>query len=114
MLSSTFGEYDLTWSHRLQPKKHFMRVWQCHQFQSGFLVNNICPEYHISYMSANDKVDNEMKPSTVHRSPSIYLKAEENSEKPLLVDHLMKAVQQVIASNRLPYLQMMLLRLHST
>ena len=30
---------------------------------------------------ANDKVDNEMIPRTVHRSPGIYLTAEENLGK---------------------------------
>ena len=54
-------------------------------------------------MSANDKVGNEV------RSSGIYLTAEENSGKPQLGDHLMKAVHPVIASNGVPYLQMRLI-----
>ena len=38
----------------------------------------------------NDKGDNEMILGTVHRSPSIYLTAEENPGKPQLGDRLMK------------------------
>ena len=40
----------------------------------------------------NDKVDNEMIPRTVHRSPGIYLTAEENLGKPQLGDRLMKGL----------------------
>ena len=39
---------------------------------------------------ANNKGDNEMIPGAVHRSPGIYLTAEENPEKPQLRDRLMK------------------------
>ena len=35
----------------------------------------------VSRHSANDKIDNEVKPKAVHRSPGIYLTAEENPEK---------------------------------
>ena len=48
---------------------------------------------------ANDKGDNWMIPGAVHRSPDIYLTAEENPEKPEPVDRLMKAVRPVIPSN---------------
>ena len=51
-----------------------------------------------SRLSANDKGDNEAKPGAVHRSPGIYLIAEENPEKSQLGDRLVKAVQPLIAS----------------
>ena len=50
-----------------------------------------------SYLSANDKIDNEVKPGAVHRTFGIYLTAEENPEKPQLEDRLMKVVRGVIA-----------------
>jgi hypothetical protein len=47
-----------------------------------------CPECHVSHVSVtNDKVDNAMKPGAVHRSPGIYLIAEENSGNPQLGDY---------------------------
>ena len=55
---------------------------------------------------ANDKSDNEIKPGAVHRSPGIYLTAEDNPGKLPTIDHIMKAVRSVIASNVVPYLQM--------
>ena len=42
----------------------------------------------------------------VHRYPGIYLTAEENSGKPQLGDHLMKALPLAIASNGVPYYEM--------
>ena len=39
---------------------------------------------------ANDKGDNEMILGAVHRSPGIWLTAEENPRKPQLGDRLMK------------------------
>ena len=39
---------------------------------------------------ANDKGDNEMMPGAVHRSPGIYLSAEENPGESQLGDRLMK------------------------
>ena len=47
-----------------------------------------------------------MIPGDVHILSDIYLMAEENPGKPQLGDHLIKAVQPVIASNGVPYLQM--------
>ena len=41
---------------------------------------------------ANDKGDNEMIPWAVHTSPAICLTAEENAEKSLLGDSLMKGL----------------------
>ena len=41
----------------------------------------------------------------MHRSPGIYLRAEENPGKPDLGDCLMKSVRPVIASNEVPYIQ---------
>ena len=49
-------------------------------------------------MLANDK-DNEMILGAVHRSPGIYLSAEENPGNPQVGDHLMKAVLSVISSD---------------
>ena len=54
---------------------------------------------------ANDKGDNEMIPGAVHRPPRICLTARRPS---------MKAVRPVIASNRVPYLQIRLVGSHST
>ena len=56
--------------------KDFKLVWWCHQPLSRFLAN-----YHLPQVSANDKGDNEMIPGTVHRSPGICLRAEENPGK---------------------------------
>ena len=41
---------------------------------------------------ANDKSDNEIIQGAVHRSPDIYLTAEEDPEKPQLGDRLMKGL----------------------
>ena len=46
-----------------------------------------------------------MKPESVHRSPGVYLTAEDNSRKLQIRDYIMKAVRSVIASNVVPYLQ---------
>jgi hypothetical protein len=51
-----------------------------------------------------------MKLGAVHKSPGIYLSAEENPGKPQLGDRLMK----VIASNGVSYLQMSSVESHST
>ena len=67
-----------------------------------------------SRLSANDKGDNEVKPGAGHKSPGIYLTAEENPGKPQLRDHLMRALRPVIASNGIPYLQMTSVGSHST
>ena len=48
-----------------------------------------------SYLSANDKGDNEMIPEAVHRSV-ICLTAEENPGKPQPGDRLMNVVRPVI------------------
>ena len=47
---------------------------------------------HQPCLSANEKDDNEMMSVAVHRSPSIYLTADENPGKPQLGDRLMKAL----------------------
>ena len=57
-----------------------------------------------SRLSTNYKGDNEMIPSSVHRSPSIYLTSEENPGKLQLGDRLMKTVRPGIASNGVPFL----------
>jgi hypothetical protein len=63
-------------------KKIFKLVWECRQLLSRFLVKSHLPQVlHQSRLSANDKGDNEMIPGAVHRSPSIYLTAEEKLRK---------------------------------
>ena len=47
-----------------------------------------------SRLSVNDKGDNEMIPAAVHRSPGIYLTAEEIPGKPQLRDLLMELCDQ--------------------
>ena len=64
---------------------------------------------------ANDTDDNEMILGAVHRSPGIFLTAEENPRKPQLGDSLMKALfRPLIASNGIPFLQMRSVGSHST
>ena len=58
--------------------KNVMLVWWCHQFLSGFLAKG--HSLQISHLLANDTDDNEI-PRAVHRSPGIYLMAEENPTK---------------------------------
>ena len=62
----------------------------------------------------NDKGDYEMISGAFHRSPGIYLTAEGNPRNPQLGDSLMKAVQPVIASNGVPFLQIRTVGSHST
>ena len=59
-----------------------------------------CPECQASL--SVDKSDNEIKPEAVHRSPGIYLTAEENPEKPQLGDHMMHLLNDVIAGRNDP------------
>ena len=47
-----------------------------------------------SRLAANNKGDNEMKPGAMHRSPGIYLIAEENLAKPQIRE-LMKSSFQI-------------------
>ena len=63
-------------------KKNFKLVWRCHQLLSGFLIKGHLPR--ASLQSNNDKGDNEMISGAVHRSPGIYLTAEEDPRKPQL------------------------------
>ena len=65
-------------------------------------------------MSAIEKGDDEMIPGAVHRFPGICLTAEENPGKPQLGERLKKALRSVIASNRVPYIQVRSLGSHST
>ena len=88
-----------TWSHRLLPN----------QLLSGFLAKHHLPRVSCqSRLSANDKGDNEMISWAVHRSPGICwtnTSARRSS---------MKAVQPVIVSDGVPYLQMRSVGSHST
>ena len=66
---------------------------------------------------ANDKGDNEMILGAVHRSPCICLTAEENLRKPQLSSRRPsdeEALRPVIASNRVPFLQIWSVGSHST
>ena len=61
-------------------KNSFRLVWRCHQLLFGFIANgHLLRLSHRSRLSAND--DDEMIPEAVHRSPDIYLIAEENPGK---------------------------------
>jgi hypothetical protein len=60
----------------------------------------------VTCLSANYRGDNDVKSGAVYISPDIYLRAEEKPRKPQLGDRLKKAIQLVIASNRVSYLQM--------
>ena len=51
-----------------------------------------------SHLSAIYKDDNQMIPEVVHRSPGIYIRADENPEISHLGDRLLKNAQQVFAS----------------
>ena len=59
----------------------------------------------MSVSFLGEKSDSEMKSEAVHRSPGIYLKAEEIPGKPQLGDRQKKAMRLVINSNGIPYLQ---------
>ena len=86
-------------------------MWRCHQLLSGFLAKGHLPRVsRQSRLSVNDKCDNEMIQEAVHRSLGICLTAEENPIK--LSDE--GAVQPVITSNRVPFLQMRSVGSHST
>ena len=62
-------------------QKSFKLVWRFHQLLSGFLVKgHLLRVSRQSHLSVNN-VGNEMIPGAVHRSPGIYVTAEENSEK---------------------------------
>ena len=75
---------------------------------SRFLAKGHLPRgLRQSRLSANDKGDNETIPEGVHRSPDITLFTS-------TVRPSMKAVRTVIASNRVPYIQMRSVGSHST
>ena len=70
-----------------------------------------CPECRVSHVVTNDKGGNEMILGAVHRSPGIFLTAEENPRKPLPDEG---AVRPVIASNGVPFIQIKSVGSHST
>ena len=80
-------------------KKSLKLVCHCHQLLSEFLVKSHSPR--VSGQSRLSTNDNEMIPGDMHRSPGIYLTAEENLAKPQLGDR-----RSVIASHWIPNLQM--------
>ena len=60
-------------------KKTLKLVWQYHHLLSWFSANgHLSRVSRQSHLSSNNKGDNVMKPGVVHRSPGIYLTAEEN------------------------------------
>ena len=59
-----------------------------------------------SSVVVNVKGDNAVTQGAVHCSPEIWLTPEENPGKPRIGDATIKAVQSVIASNRILYLRM--------
>ena len=86
-----------------------MLVWRCHQLLPGFLaIGYLARASHQTRLSTNNKGDNEMKQGAVHRSPGIYLTAEENPSLETV------AVRPVIASNGVSYLQMRSVGSHRT
>ena len=76
---------------------------------SRFLAKVPLPQ--MSCLSANDKDDNEMIPGAVQRS-GIYLMVEKKPTKPQPGDHL-KKVKNSHCLKWGPYLQLMLVELHS-
>ena len=86
MLSST-NLWPLVHGHIGCGQKSFKLVWLYHQFLFVFLTKgHLSVVSRQSYLSANDKGDNEMISRDVHRYIGIYLTAEENSKKRQLVD----------------------------
>ena len=77
-----------SWSHGGCGQKRFKLVWWCQQLLSG----SFAPSGASVTSAANDKDDNEMILGAVHRSPGIFLTAEENPRKPQLGDRLMKGL----------------------
>jgi hypothetical protein len=61
--------------------KSFKLEWRCHQLLSRSQTKGHLPRVsRQSRPSTNDKGDNEMISGAVHRSPGIYLTAEETPE----------------------------------
>ena len=63
---------------------------QCSGATSSFQVPNQRPLVPSVTSVTNDEGDNEMIPEAVHRSPGIFLAAEESPGNPMLGDRLMK------------------------
>ena len=83
-------------------KKSFKLVWRCHLLLSGLLAKGHLPRM-SRQLSVADRVDNEIIPGAVHRSPGVCLMPEETPGKPQLGDRLMK---RLFASNEVPFLHM--------
>ena len=96
-------------------QKSFKLVWLCHQHLPGFLAKDYLPRVsRQSSLSAKDNCGNEMKPGAIHRSPGIYLTADENPGRSQLGDRLIKATRPVISSYVVFYLQMTSAGSHNT
>ena len=96
-------------------QKSFTLIYQYHQLLPWFLaIGHLSRESRQSHLLSNNKDDNEMILEAVRRSPGVYLTAGKNFGKPQLGNHLMEAVQPVIAANRVRYLLIMSLGSHKT
>ena len=75
----------------------------CTWNQRLLLANGHLPRVSCqSHLWDNDE-SGQVKPGPVHRSPGIYLTAEENPEIIQLGDRLMKTMRPATASNGVPY-----------
>ena len=91
---NTYNIYQRTccpWSHGLRQKKSLSVAVPPAPVRVPS-QRPLAPSFASVTSVANDKGDNEMILGAVHRSPGICLKAEENSRKPQLGDHLMKGL----------------------
>ena len=87
---------------KTSPRRHLKSV-RCHRLKWDPLPPN--EVVRIAQHVMKKKAIEGLK-GTVHISPDNYLTAEENTGKPQPGDCLMKAMQPVITSNEVPYLQM--------
>ena len=96
-------------------EKRFKLMWRCHKFLSGFLAKDHLPRVsRQSRFSSNDKDDNDLIQRTVHRSPGVYVMAEEKPRKTSTRRSSDEGCTMVIASNEVPYLQIKSVGSHRT
>ena len=101
------------WSHGLRPKKLSVSVAVPPPSVLVPSQRPLAPSVASVTSVANAKGDNEMILGAVHRSPGIYLTAEENPRN-LRISSDEGAVRPVIVSNGVPFLQMRSVGSHST
>ena len=103
------------WSHGLRPKKLSVSVAEPPAPVRVPSQRPLAPCVASVKSVANDKGDNEMILGAVHRSPGIFLTAEENPQKTSArIPSDEEAVRPVIAWNGIPFLQMRSVASHST